>query len=133
MVQEDKKQKKDFRNIPGIPGGDDKSPRKRPGFNPYWIYAIIAAVLIASQFFSFTPDAQLTNELDLKNKMLAQGDVEKLYLVENKRLVRVYIKKDSLNKATYSKIKKTDGPHYEFRVTRWEGFDNRMEEFYKKN
>lgn len=131
MVQEDKKQKKEFRNIPGIPGGDDKSPRKRPGFNPYWVYAIIAAVLIGSQFLNFTPDAQPTNELDFRKKMLAQGDVQKLSLVQNKNIVRVYIKKDSLSKATYSNIKKSDGPHYEFRVTNWEGFDNRMDNFYK--
>src|ERR1044071_9021664 len=87
--------KKEFRNIPGIPGGDDKSPRKGPRFSIYWIYAIIAAVLIGSQFFNFTPDALPTTELDFRQKMLAQGDVDKLDYVQNKDLVRVYIKKDS--------------------------------------
>jgi cell division protease FtsH len=48
MVQEDKKVKKDFRNIPGMPQGDDKPGRKGPKFSIYWIYGIIAVVLIGA-------------------------------------------------------------------------------------
>src|SRR5688572_2581281 len=105
MAQEDKKPKKEFRNIPGIPGGDDKSPRKGPRFSIYWIYAIIAVVLIGAQFFTFTPDANQTTELEFRQKMLALGDVEKLDYVQNKDLVRVYIKKDSLLKSFYANNK----------------------------
>jgi cell division protease FtsH len=141
MAQEDKKPKKEFRNIPGISGGnnDDKTPRRGPKFSIYWIYAIIAIVLIAANFFSLTPDAVPTTELEFRQQMLAKGDVEKLDYVQNKDLVRVYIKKDSLMKGTYaSKIKRPTtsnnrGPHFEFRITNWEGFEQRIQDFYKQN
>src|SRR3954468_23728152 len=121
MAQDDKKVKKDFRNIPGIPpSGDDKSGRKGPKFSIYWIYAIIAVVLIAANLFNMSPDAVRTTELEFRQQMLAKGDVEKLDLIKNKELVRVYINSDSLSKPFYSeKIKRSTaannkGPQFEF-------------------
>ena len=85
MANDEKKPKKDFRNIPGIPGGDDKTPRKGPKFSIYWIYAIIAVVLIGANFFSMSPDASTTTELEFRQQMLAAGDVEKLDFIDNKK------------------------------------------------
>jgi AFG3 family protein len=137
MAQDDKKAKKDFRNIPGLPpSGDDKSARKGPKFSIYWIYAIIAVVLIAANLFNMSPDAVKTTELDFRREMLAKGDVEKLDLIKNKELVRVYIKAESLNKDYYAKkIKRpstsaSKGPHFEFTVTTWEGFNANQNAFY---
>ena len=91
MAQDDKKVKKDFRNIPGIPPStDDKGNRRGPKFSIYWIYAIIAVVLIAANFYNMSPDAVRTTELEFRQQMLAKGDVEKLDLIKNKELVRVY-------------------------------------------
>ncbi len=62
--------------------------------------------------------------------------MEKLDLIKNKELVRVYIKSDSLSKSFYtSKVKKTSsgqnkGPHFEFTVTDWESFNTNMNQFY---
>ncbi len=138
MTQEDEKVKKDFRNIPRIPSGDEKSPLKKgPKFSIYWIYAIIAVVLIGVNLINMTPDAAKTNEVDFRKNMLAQGDVEKLDIIKNKDLVRVYIKKESLQKAEYSgKIKKPStgwnkGPHFEFTVTDWPSFNIAQTEFFK--
>src|SRR5690349_3571392 len=111
MAQDDKKLKKEFRNIPGVPGGDDKSPKRGPKFSIYWIYAIIAIVLIGANFFHLNPDAVKTSDLEFRREMLAKGDVEKLDLVKNKELVRVYIKADSLRKDYYNtKLKKSANP-----------------------
>ena len=139
MAQDDKKIKKDFRNIPGIPSpnGDDKTGRKGPKFSIYWIYAIIAAVLIAANLFNMSPDAVRTTELDFRRDMLAKGDVEKLDLIKNKELVRVYIKSESLGKDYYAKrIKRpsngiSKGPHFEFTVTDWESFNASQNAFFK--
>lgn len=137
MAQDDKKIKKDFRNIPGITNGDDKSGRRGPKFSIYWIYAIIALVLIAANFYTMNPDAGRTTELEFRQKMLAQGDVEKLDLIKNKELVRVYIKSASLSKPYYQhNIKKTSGgenkgPHFEFTVTDWESFNAAQSQFFK--
>jgi len=137
MAQDDKKVKKDFRNIPGLPpAGDDKSGRKGPRFSIYWIYAIIAVILIAANLFNMSPDAVRTTELEFRQNMLAKGDVDKLDLIKNKELVRVYIKPDSLNKGYYAKIKKpaagtSKGPQYEFTVTDWESFNASQNAFFK--
>lgn len=135
MAQEDKKIK-DFRNIPGIPPGDDKPNRKGPKFSIYWIYAIVAVVLIAANLFNMTADAVKTTELEFRQQMLAKGDVDKLDLIKNKELVRVYIKPDSLSKPFYAeKIKRpttgfSKGPQFEFTVTDWESFNASQNQFF---
>jgi cell division protease FtsH len=137
MAQEDKKIKKDFRNIPGLPTGEDKNGRKGPKFSIYWIYAIIAVILISANLFNMTADAVPTTELNFRQEMLAKGHVERLDLIKNKELVRVFIKQDSINAGNYAnKIKKTStgyvkGPHFEFTVTDWESFHASQNAFFK--
>ena len=69
--------------------------------------------------------------------MLDKGDVSKLVLVTNKNLVRVYIKKDSLDKSYYKdklgksyQVVKTEGPQFEFQVTKIDDFEKRMSDFF---
>jgi AFG3 family protein len=137
MAQEDKKIKPDFMNKPG----DDKGGKKTPRFSIYWIYALIAVVLIGYQALNMgSADSRSTSLQEFQNDMLAKGDVQKLELIKNKDLVRIYIKKDSLYKAFYSqKIKgispKSDftGPLFEFQVTDWQSYNQNMAEFYKNS
>jgi len=124
-------------------GDDDSNSKKGPRFNIYWIWGIIAAVLIGVEIFSpFSPDAKQTDELEFKNQMLAKGDVDKIETITNKGIVRVYIKKDSLQKPYYTeKLAKTgspigigkDGPQFEFKVTDVKEFENRLHEYFKNN
>lgn len=134
MAQDDKK------ITPGFSGGgDDKGQRRGPRFSIYWIYAIIAAILIGYQVLSLnTASTQNTTEQDFKQKMLLPGDVDKLEIISNKNLVRVYIKKDSVRKAYYvDKFKRTNsaenvkGPHFEFKVADMKSFQDRLSDFYK--
>src|SRR5580700_278215 len=84
-------------------GDDDSNPKKGPKFNIYWVWGVIAIVLIALEYFSpFSPDAKQIDELEFRKDMLAKGDVDKLELIPNKGVVRVYIKKDSLQKPYYA-------------------------------
>ena len=70
MTQEDDKIKKDFRNAPRIPSGEEKAPiKKGPKFNIYWIYAIIAVVLIGVNLIKMSPDAMKTTEVDFRKNM----------------------------------------------------------------
>ncbi len=141
MAQDDSRQTD--RNFPRLrPKEDGNSPRKGPKFNIYWIWAIIFAVLIGFQFFGqFTPAAHpLESELEFRTNMLEKGDVAKLVLVTNKNLVRVYIKKESLDKTYYKeKLDKAwsntrmDLPQFEFRVAKADEWENRMEEEARKN
>jgi len=141
MAQDDSRQ--NDRNFPRLrPNSDGNAPRKGPKFNIYWIWAIIFAVLVGFQFFgSFTPDAKpLDSEQEFRTKMLETGDVAKLVIVTNKNLVRVYIKKESLNKPYFrDKLAKgwpnvkPEGPHFEFRVTKADEFEKRLVQFFERN
>src|SRR5580692_881884 len=144
MPQEDLKQN-DKNNFPRFRprGDDDNGQRKGPKFSIYWIWGIIAAVLIGFNLFgSFSPDAHQINDLDFRKDMLANGDVDKIDLISNKQLVRVYIKKDSLNKPYYAKYTKSnswpggvskDGPQFEFRVTDVKDYEKLLRDYFVKN
>ncbi|RFM30509.1 ATP-dependent zinc metalloprotease FtsH [Deminuibacter soli] len=135
MAQDDKKIKPNFMDR----GGDDKGQRRGPRFSIYWIYAIIAVILIGYNFLSLGGDVQRTNEQEFKQRMLAAGDVEKLDLIRNKDLIRVYIKKDSLEKPFYKEkfnrrpVQDNTKPLFEFRVADWKSFQDNLNTFYKSN
>jgi len=142
MKQNDRSNFPRFRPKPGAGGGDENNPRKGPKFSIYWIWGIIAAILLGFNFFgAFTPDAHhLDSELEFRKNMLEKGDVAKLVLVTNKNLVRVYIKKDSLDKLYYKDklgknfpLVKPEGPHFEFQVAKIDEFEKRLDDFFSKN
>jgi cell division protease FtsH len=124
-----------------VNGTDDKPSRKTPKFSIYWIYAIIFAVLIGSNFINMKPDLIATSEQEFKNTMLAKGDVEKISKVTNKKLVRVYIKADSINKEFYIKKlgkrfeadKVKNAPIFQFEITDWNAFEERLAKFSVEN
>ena len=127
-----------FPNRPPGPGGDpNQEPRKGPRFSIYWIYAIIFAVLIGFQIFSTLSGnmAKITEE-DFKT-MIAQGDVEKYTIVDNRKLVRVYLTEQG-RKRNEPKLKdagriRKDGPHMSFKITSGDTFKKGMDDFYKEH
>jgi AFG3 family protein len=126
-----------------IPGPDKESPRKGPRFSIYWIYAIIAVVLLSAQFMRLSPEMIQTTEQEFKEKMLVSGDVTKLDELTNKLIVRVYIHPDSLGKAFYQaklpkmtprdRDKAKTSPLFEFRVANWESFSTALNKVYTAN
>jgi AFG3 family protein len=85
---------------------DEKPNKKAPKFNIYWIYALIVAALVGSTFIpgGLKPELFRLSEQEVKVNMLAKGDVEKIEVVKNKDIVRIYIKADSILKPYYQKI-----------------------------
>lgn len=141
MAQDDQRQSD--RNFPRLRPRDDgnNSPKKGPRFSIYWIWAIIFAVLVGFQLFgSFSPDAkQIDSELEFRKSMLETGDVSKLVIVTNKNIVRVYIKKEALEKPYYrEKLGKSwpgvkpEGPHFEFKVTKADEFEKRISAIFQE-
>ncbi len=124
------------------PSGSDKenSPRKGPKFNIYWVYAIIAVILLAANFARFSPDTIETSPQEFMTDMLLQGDVEKLEFVSDKKTVKIYIKYDSLSKPFYvkklskltarDKEKARTSPLFDFLVTDWESFQASLQKMY---
>lgn len=136
-------------NIPGFNrkseggGGDDKGQKKGPKFNIYWIYGIVVLVLLALQFFqAVTPAANVITDLKFREEMLINNDVQKLELVKNKDVVRVYINKDSLSKQVYHSIlkdkwetvKRSEGPQFQFEIADAKTYQGtNLSEFYKEH
>ena len=130
-----------FPNRP--PGGGDpnQSPKKKPKFSIYWVYAIIFAILIGFQFFGpFSPNMAKISSLDFRH-MIAKNadDVAKYVVIENKNKVKVYLSKQGiqdydaqLKKGISGKISE-EGPHMYFKVTSVESFDKEMSDFYKSH
>ena len=113
---------------------------KMPKFNIYWIYGLIALSLFSARFFQMSPELTTTTEQEFKQVMLVRGDVERIDLVQNKEIVRVYMKPDSIHKDYYvqkfkkklDKAKVKGVPLFEFSVTDWNSFNERLQKFYEQ-
>ncbi|HEX2607168.1 MAG TPA: ATP-dependent zinc metalloprotease FtsH [Flavisolibacter sp.] len=113
--------------------GDGQGPRKGPRFSIYWVYAIIFAILIGIQLFSpFSGSLEKTTFENFK-QMVLKGDVAKYMIVDNRDIVRVYLKPDRIgNYPTDSKSSKLtpEGPHFYFRISANEDVRKEMNDFY---
>jgi AFG3 family protein len=118
----------------------DGPPRKGSKFNIYWIYAIIALVLLSTQFARFSPDTVPVSHEEFLSEMLIKGDVSKLDKIKDKLRVKIHIYADSLSKPFYAgklknltqrdKDKAKTSPLFEYEVTDWKSFDDDVKEVY---
>ncbi len=105
---------------------------KPPKFNIYWIYGIIAVILLGMQFIGFKPATVPISWEKFNTEMLQTHDVEKLE-VANGKSVEVYIKKDRLTDEKYKAVAKTnintvnDGPHYTFNILSPDDFSKKLD------
>jgi len=135
------------------PVGDESSNKKKPKLNIYWIYGIVFAALIAYNFFrGVTGSGVETDQLKFY-EMLKAGDVEKVKTVRNKKIVRVFLIKDSISKhqEQYAQWLQSSGestaevkrkleiigkvlpPQMLFSIADEKSFVDDMREFYKTN
>ncbi len=145
MNQQDNKRKFNPDNIP--PKGDDK---KKPKFNIYWVYGIIFLTIIAWNFYRTVDSAGIETDQQKFYTMVSQGDVVKMKTIRNKKIVRVFINKDSLvaKAAMYKAMLnvkpedknyeavaavKPDQPQLFFSIVDDKTFATQMAEFYKNN
>ena len=124
-------------------GGDRKEPRKAFKFNIYWIYGLIAVVLIGFNMYrGLAPDALPTSREVFLDSMLKKGYVQSYVVVKNKAAVRVTLKEDAFadpyikkvladNKSV--KVDPKKGPHFQFKVTDVRNFDEQVQSFLKAN
>ena len=96
--------------------------KNKPKFSFYWIYAILAVVFIAIQYFNYSNPVKETTWNKVA-EMLVKQDVEKIVVI-NKEKAEIYIKKEKLQKDTAYKefLKKSFGssfsnnPQYYYQV-----------------
>jgi AFG3 family protein len=104
----DKKDKKGGPKIP-LP--------KPPKFNYYWLYGLLALLLLGLQFLNFQSPTKEIDYRTFEQSMLKTHEVEKLIVV-NKEIVEVYIKQEALKQDKYKDVAVTSwgsvnkGPHY---------------------
>ncbi|MGB8190449.1 MAG: ATP-dependent zinc metalloprotease FtsH [Chitinophagaceae bacterium] len=138
MPQDDLKQNDNFPRFRKREEGE--TPKRGPRFNIYWVWGIIAAILVSINIFSpFSPDAKRISYRDFQ-QMLLKEDVSKITIIKNKDLVRVTMKKEALSKPEYrDKLAKgwpsvaETGPHFQFTVEKSDVFADDLREFYAKN
>ncbi|PWV54163.1 ATP-dependent zinc metalloprotease FtsH [Chitinophaga sp. S165] len=110
----------------------DKSPKKGPKFNIYWVYAFIGVALLAMNFFPMGGQPKELSFQEFLLNYLKPGDVDKLVVV-NKKSVEVYIKKERLNESKFDKVSKgrfgsvNTGPHFRFTIGSEESFKSDMD------
>lgn len=121
----DKKKKPDNNKIP--------FPKGNPKFNYYWIYGIIAVVLLGLQLMSFQGGIKEIDQRDFEKNMLKEGDVKQVKVV-NEEMVEVYIREEALKEEKYKSVAENSwggmnpGPHYYFTIGSVEFFQQRMAE-----
>ncbi len=119
-------------------GSGDKKEGKKPGFNFYWIYGILAVIFIALQFFNWGSPAVEISQMRFENEMLTWNqeegtDIEMIKII-NQEKVEVYIKEERLNKEQYDDVeperglRDSNGPHYKFRIASVENFETVIRE-----
>jgi cell division protease FtsH len=141
MLPEDK-QSNNKGQFPKMRPKDDRNAPKGPKFNIYWVWGAIAAILLSFQIWgSFNQDGQKINQSDFFQNMLSKGDVEKMVVVSNKKVVKIFIKADSLKKEYYKtytsknsmRVLTDKGPQFEFEIGEPKIFADDLREFYAKN
>ncbi len=112
-------------------GGAKKAPEKgKPGFNYYWVYAILALVFIGLQFLNWGGSAVEISQLRFENEMLfTEGrEIEKLKII-NQETVEVFILPERLEQEKFDDVRERSGlgegniPHYTFQIASVENFE----------
>ncbi len=116
---------------PNMPGGESNKP-KLPKFNLYWAYALIAAALIAVSTFDFGQGPHSISYTQFKERLLKEGDIEKITVIRNEGVAEITIKTDQLDK--YKDLIKESfngpqegGPHFKVKYLSEEDFIRHIE------
>ncbi len=111
--------------------GDGRKPFR---FNIYWLYALIAAVLIGFNLFKgIAPSAEPTSQTVFEDSMLLRGYVKELQVIRNDGVVRVTLKPEAFNDPAIAKKftrnakpVKDKGPHFQFSIADVKSFSERV-------
>jgi len=105
---------------------------KAPKINPYWIYGVIIISFLAIQWFTLGAGPVETNWKDVKTNMIANNDIKKIVVV-NEKEAQIYLKDASYDKyaaklnngfTAPAKI----GPHYFFTIGSVDSFEKKLQE-----
>ncbi len=110
---------------------------KPPKFNYYWIYGMIAVLLLALNFYQYSNPSTKPIDRNVFDNALKNQDINKLEII-NKTYAYVYLKKEALSKTEYKDVADTkfgrsnDGPHYTFETGPDETFAAEVKDIQEK-
>ena len=78
---------------------------KKPKFNSWWIYGLIAILLISFQFIG-NGNLNSTHETDTAtlNEYLRNGDVDKIIIINNTRQAKIFLTEEALAKEVHNDV-----------------------------
>jgi cell division protease FtsH len=143
-MAEDKKTEANRKHNPNIPPtGDDNSSKNKNRFNIYWVYGLVFAAIVGYNLFRGASSTGVETDQIKFTELIKQGDVEKIKTIRNKKIVRVFVHKDSLvaKRDYYERIlgkqydiaTKVTPPQLFFSIVDDKTFAGQMQEFYKTN
>lgn len=105
---------------------------KAPKINPYWIYGVIIIAFLAINWFTMGSGPVETNWKDVKSTMLANNDINKIIVV-NEKEAQIYLKESSYDKYS-SKLNNgftapaKAGPHFFYTIGSVDSFEKNLQE-----
>ena len=141
-MAEDKKTELNRKNSPNnIPSPGDDPSKNKNRFNIYWIYGLVFASIVGYNLYRGSSSTGVETNQTVFTELVKQGDVDKMKTIRNKKIVRVFLKKDSLEKKqsyyrpilgkSYDLALKTTEPQLYFSVVDDKTFASQMQDFYK--
>jgi len=116
-------------NFPPVGGGRNNRGFK---FMGYWIYFLVAALIIGFNFFNLPASPERTTWQDVKTKMLEKGDVKEFVVVTNTGRVNIFLKPDrteSYKELVAKGFKNNErGPQFYFTIGSTETFEKQLDE-----
>jgi AFG3 family protein len=113
----------------------DNKPRNsgngNGGFGSYWIYGLIALVLIGLNAYQWGSTEKKDTDWTKYEQMLKDGDVQKVTVVNEKQL-HIFLKDDRLSKHGLTKSKLPNRPNFYMEIPA-KVYEDRMKDFYKNN
>lgn len=116
----------------------DKFPKKpnlpKNPFNFYWIYGIIAVVLIGIQLMNSTGSLKEKNTTEFIENMLKKHHVVRVVAIPSENIAEITINKDSLKLPQYTNDRldqRPNGPHYKIKISDVVSFNATLSEAQK--
>ena len=122
------------------PNKGRKKPNNKKGqipkFNLYWIYGIIAFFMVSMLFTNdLSSSSQETDRRTLIYEYLKNKDVDRIEIIQNKSIAKIYIKESALSERRHEAVSKpvfgeglNKGPHYIIKIGTSEVFEAKIEE-----
>ena len=112
----------------------DNKPRNTStggGFGSYWIYGLIALVLIAFNIYNLGTIDKKDLEWEKFAEMVKEGDIQRVVVV-NEKVLEVFVRDEKLTKYNITKTRYPNRPHYQMDIPA-KVYEDRISTLYKDN